>query len=269
MTTATTRLVAVFEREFNTIIRTRVYGIVALGVVSAIVVLGLVGGVSGYIGVILNLLTPLAVLLPVFCAAFGYRVLVVDSESGELDVLRTFSLTRGVYVSGVLLGRLTLMVPVVVVALAIVGIAVPLFTGGSSEFLLRRTTYNGPLLFIRFCVLTAIATVVFFTIVAAVSAAASRSRRAIALGVVLVVALTVGVDLVIVAGVATEIFSSDLLPLLLALSPVSAYRGLVLAFAVEPATASPLQAGSAFANFLGLLGWFAGSLTVATNLVWK
>ncbi|MFB6102491.1 MAG: ABC transporter permease subunit [Haloplanus sp.] len=266
--TTTHRLTAVFEREFATVIRTRVYGVVGVGFVATVVALGLVGGVSGYVGAILNLLTPLAVLLPVFCAALGYRSLLTDRESGEADVLRTFALPRWAYVGGVLLARLTVVVLIVLLALVVVGVAVPLFSRGSSEFLLRRTTYNGPLLFVRFSVLTAIATAVFFTAVTAVSAAASRSRRALALGVLLVVAFTVGLDLVIVAGIATDVFTPDLLPWLLALSPVSAYRGLVLALVVEPATASSLQAGSAFANSLGLVGWFAGSLAAATKLVW-
>lgn len=268
MTRMNGRLAAVFEREYMTVRRTRVYGFVGLGFTALVLALALVGGVSGYISVVLNLLTPLEVLLPVLGAAFGYRALLADRASGELQILRTFPLSRRTYVSGILLGRLLVMLVVVLVPLVLVGLAVPLLTGGSSEFLLRRTTYNGPILFVRFCVLTATAAVVFFTTLAAVSAAAADSRRAIALAVLSVVGLAIGLDIAIIAGIATDLVAPELLPWVLAVSPVSAYRGLVLALVVEPATAGSLQSGSVVANLLGLTVWLLGTVAVSFRLAW-
>ena len=262
------RFVAVFDREWKTVARTRLYWVVAVGFAVTVLVTSLIGGISGYVAVVLKLLTPLEILLPVLGAAFGYRALLVDRASGELAMLRTFPLSRLAYVSGVLVGRLTLLLGVVTTSLLLVGLVVPFATGGSNQYLLRQTTYNGPLLYVRFTVLTALATVVFGTVVTAISAAASESRRAVALAVLLVVGLTIGLDLAIVTGYAVDVFSKETLPWLLAMSPASAYRGLVLELVIEPAAASSIEGGWVLANVIGLLVWLVGSLAVATRLIW-
>ncbi|MBX0296913.1 hypothetical protein [Haloarcula nitratireducens] len=268
MTDSENRLLAVFEREFRTIIRSRTYGVIALGFVVAVLALSAIGGVSGYISVILGILTPLEALLVVLGAAFGYRALLADDLSGELDMVRSFPIPRVAYTGGVLLGRVTAIVSIVLASLFIVGVVVQLSPSGSTDYLLRRTAYNGALLFVRFSVLTTIAAVVFFTVITAVSAAVNRLQQAISMVVLVAVMLALGLDVAILTGLATNVLSPSSLPWLLALSPLSAYRGLVLALVIESASAATLQSGSVLANSIGLLGWAIGSLVVSVRLVW-
>ena len=56
--------------------------------------------------------------------------------------------------------------------------------------------------------------------------------------------------------------------MLLALSPNSAFRGLVLSSAVGVVGGADVAAGNAALNALGLLVWWAGSLSVAVWRVW-
>jgi hypothetical protein len=53
---------------------------------------------------------------------------------------------------------------------------------------------------------------------------------------------------------------------LIALSPASAFRGLVLDLVVG--AVSGRDAGSALGGLIGLVGWFGGSLVVAVLTVW-
>lgn len=269
MSTDHDRLVATFEREFRTVVRTRVYAVVALGFALSVLTLAIVGGVSSYVGVVLDLVVPLEVLVPVLSAAFGYRALLADERSGELPIVRTFPLGRTTYVAGILLARAVAVVVAVLVPLLVLTVTTPLLTGGSSRYLLRQTTYDGPVLFVRFTLLTLVASVVFLAAVLAVSAVARRTRSAIALVTVLLVALTVGLDLLIVSGYALSLFSPETLPWLLPLSPASAYRGLVYGLVIDPATAASLQAGSTLLNAGGLLVWFLLSVAGAVSFVWE
>lgn len=262
------QLSAVIEREFRTVMRTRAYLLVSLGFAAVLVGLALVGGVSGYLSVVLNLIVPLELLLLVLTAALGYRALIADRESGELDILRTFPVSRSAYVSGILVGRLTVLLWVVLGTFLVIGIAVPLLTPESSQFLRRQTTYNGLLLFVRFGVVTALATIVLFTIMVALSAVARESNRGLALVILAGVSLAVGFDLAIVAGFAVDLFPGTWLPWLLATSPLSAFRTIVLGTVVEPAVESEMRAGSVTASVASLLLWFAAALKVATTFAW-
>lgn len=263
------RLSAVSKREFWTLTRTPVYVLVAVAFAATVMALALVGGVAGYVPVILNLLTPLELLLPVLAAAFGYRSVLADRESGEVDILRTFPVSRSTYVGGILVGRLTVLLTIVLTTLFLLGVAVPFLTPESSQFLRRQTSYSAPLLFVRFCVITALGTVVLFTIMMALSAISRESRRGLALVILAGVALAVGFDLAIIAGFATDLFSEALLPWLLALSPLSAFRTLVLGTVVEPAIDTPLRAGSVTASLLALSLWFLTALAATVYIVWS
>lgn len=263
------KLSAVIEREFHTVTRTRAYVLTLLTFVAVLVGFALVGGISGYISVVLSLLMPLELLLPVLTAAFGYRSLVADRESGEVEILRTFPLSRSVYVEGILFGRLTVLLMVVLGTLLIIGISVPLLTPESSQFLQRRTTYNGPLLFTRFGVLTALATTVLFAIMMALSAVSRHSNRSLALAVLTGIGLAIGLDLAIVTGFAADLFPREWLPWVLATSPLSAFRTLVLGTVVEPAVESEIRAGSVIGSLVSLFVWFSGSLIIAVYFVWK
>lgn len=263
------QLSAVVAREFWTLTRTPAYGLVAFAFAATVLALAVVGGVAGYVPVILNLLTPLEVLLPVLAAAFGYRSILADRESGEVDILRTFPLSRTAYVGGILVGRLTVLLSIVLATLLVLGIAVPFLTPESSQFLRRQTTYSAPLLFVRFSLIIAVGTAVLFTIMMALSAVAREARRGLALVVLAGVGLAVGLDLAIVAGFATDLFDKALLPWLLALSPLSAFRTLVLGTVIQPAIDSSLRAGSLGASLVSLSLWFLAALTATVYLVWR
>lgn len=262
------RTAAVAERELRTVTRTRTYGVLSIGFVTVLVGLALTGGVSGYLSTVLNLLTPLELLLPVLTATFGYRALIADRESGELDILRTFPLSRPAYVGGVLIGRLTVLLTVVLGTFVVLGVAVPLITPESSQFLRRQTTFDGLLLFVRFAVVTSLVTVVLLTIVTALSAVARRSNRSLALTGIVVIGLVVGLDLAIVTGSAAGFLPNKMLPWLLAVSPLSAYRTLVLGTVVEPAIETTLRAGSIGASLLSLSLWLLSAVGVAAAFVW-
>lgn len=259
----------VYDRERLTVSRSRSVLLVATGYGLLVLLLGMIGGVSGYVGMVLNLLTPLEFLLPVIAAAFGYRALLEDELSGESAVLRTFPLSRESYVGGILLARIVILLAVVLGPLEVIGIVVPFAADASSRFLLQRTTYSGVVLYLRFAVLTAAGAVVLFTIVATVSAAARQLRRAITLAVLIAVALAVGFDLLIIGGYAVDLFPPEWLPWLIAGSPVSAYRSLVLTLVVEPTATMSIEAGSSILSILGLLLWLFGSLGASIVLVWR
>jgi ABC-2 type transport system permease protein len=265
----TQKLSAVIEREFRTVTRTRAYILTLLTFVAVLVGLALVGGISGYISVVLNILLPLELLLPVLAAAFGYRSLIADRESGELEMLRTFPISRLTYISGILIGRLTVLLLVVLGTFLVIGISVPLLTPESSQFLQRQTTYNGPLLFIRFGVLTALATTVLFAIMMALSAVSRNSSRGLALVVLGGVGLAIGLDLAIVVGFAVELFPQGWLPWVLATSPLSAFRTLVLGTVIEPAVESQMRTGSVVGSLVSLFLWLSGALIVAVSFVWE
>ena len=262
------RFLTVYEREFATIVRNRVYGLIALGFVLSILSLTLIGSMSGYVVVVLNLLVPLEVLVPVLCAAFGYRTLLADRESGELDILRTYPLRGTVHIAGILFSRAVPVVLAIIGAFVFVGVLISVINeGAGGQYLLRRTTYNGVVLFVRFAFLTSVAAIVFLVIVTAISAAASQSQRVVVLAVFLVFGIAIGFDLVIVNGFVETTFGLRVPPWTLALTPTSAYRGLVLEFVVKPASASPTRSGSAVLNILGLGIWFVGSLFASVHFV--
>ena len=262
------RFLTVYEREFATIVRNRVYGLIALGFVLSILSLTLIGSMSGYVVVVLNLLVPLEVLVPVLCAAFGYRTLLADRESGELDILRTYPLRGTVHIAGILFSRAVPVVLAIIGAFVFVGVLIPVVNeGAGGQYLLRRTTYNGVVLFVRFVILTSVAATVFLAIVIAISAAASQSQRVVVLAVFLVFGVAIGFDLVVVSGFVKTIFGFRIPSWTLALTPTSAYRGLVLESVVKPASASPTRSGSAILNVLGLIIWFVGSLFTSIRFI--
>ena len=262
------RLATLIDRELRTVARTRAYLVLSVGF--ALVVLGLAwtGGTAGFVPVVLTLLTPMEVLVPALAVAFGYRAVLGDARRGELDVLRTFPVTRFEAVLGVYLGRASALFVAVSLPLLLAGVLAGLLGGASSTVFVTHGGADSVLLYLRFVVLTAVFALVTLAVALVVSTAMTSLRGAIALGVALVVVLVVGLDLGLVAGLAAGVVPDWALQWLLALSPNSAYRGLVLQTVVGPVGLADVRAAPALANVVGLALWLAGGLALAVWTVW-
>ncbi|MFB6155593.1 MAG: ABC transporter permease [Haloferacaceae archaeon] len=263
------RTAAVTEREFRTVLRTRAYAVLGAGFLVLTVAMAWTGGATGYVPLTLDLLTPTEVLVPALALAFGYRSILGDEERGELDVVRTYPVSRWGYVLGVYLGRATALLTVVLVSLLLAAGLVPLVGGAQSSVIASHAGADSALLYLRFVVLTAVFALVVLAVALAISAGASSTRAAIALGVALLVALAVGLDLGVVAGLASGVVGDSELAYVLALSPNSAFRGLVLESVVSAVTTPSVRAAAPLANVTGLLAWFTASLLVAVWTVWE
>ncbi|MFB6093084.1 MAG: ABC transporter permease [Haloquadratum sp.] len=263
-------LFVVTTRELRTIARTP--ALVALSVAFAVSIVGVAwagtGGGGGFVPLTLDLLTFVEVLVPLLAVAFGYRSILGDRQTGELDVIRTFDATRRSYVGGVYLGRALALVALVVGTLLVVGLFVPFLTADIPTFLAINEAADSGLRYVRFVVLSALFTLVALAATVAISAAARTVRTAFALAAALAVTFVIGADTALVAGLSGGVISPDGLSVLLAFSPNSAFRGLVLATAVGVVGGAEVAAGSPLLNLLGLLAWWLGSLAVAVWRVW-
>jgi ABC-2 type transport system permease protein len=263
---AVARFLAVLEREYTTLLRTR--SLLALAFGFAVVVVGLawVAGTTGYVPATLNLLTPVEVLVPALAVAFGYEAVLGDRIRGELDVIRTYPLDRREYLAAVYVGRAIGLLFAVLVPLFLVAGLVAATGGAKTSVIASHAGADSFVLYVRFVVLTALLALVSLAVAVAVSAAVGGRRSAVALGLGAVFALVVGVDLAIVAGIGVA-FPPDALPVVLAFSPTGAYRGLVLGSVLDVALAEAPSAGSPLLSLAGLLAWLAGSLVLATVAV--
>jgi len=263
-------LFVVATRELRTIVRTP--ALVALAAAFAVSVVGVAwagtGGGGGFVPLTLDLLTFVEVLVPLLAVAFGYRSILGDRETGELDVLRTLDVTRIAYVGGVYLGRALALVSLVVGTLLVVGLFVPFLTADIPTFLAINAAADSGIRYVRFVVLSAAFTLVVLAATVGISAATRTVRTAFALATALAVALVLGIDTALVAGLAGGLIADNGLAALLALSPNSAYRGLVLSSAVGVVGGADVAAGEPLLNGFGLLLWWVGSLAVAVWRVW-
>jgi ABC-2 type transport system permease protein len=267
------RVVAVVERELLTLVRNRALLAVALVFVAVVVGFGgaAMGSAGGYVSLTMDLLTPVELLVPTLAFAFVYRSIRGDDERGELDVLRTYPLSRFDYVAGVFLGRTAGLVVVVLVATAVAGIVAGLGASQPVSFLATHSAGDTPVVYVRFVVLAVGYALVASALALAVSAAARTTREALALAVALLVVVAVGLDLAVVALLSGGVVDAATLGPLLGASPASAFRGLVVELAVAPALAEtpPVPAASPPASVAGLLGWFVVGLAAATLTVWE
>jgi len=262
--------VAVAQRAFDATVRSRALLAVAAGYAFVVLAIAWTTRGSGYLSLSLSLLTPLEVLVPVVAFAVGYRSILDDRVRGELAVFRTYPLSARSYVLGVCLGRLATVLLVVLVPLLIAGTTVVAFREESISVLATHATADSPLVYLRTVVLTAVFASVALAVAIAVSAIARTTRNAIALGVGGVVVLVVGLDLGFVVGLAGGVVPPEALSTLAALSPLSAYRGLVLETAVGPVAGDAIAGGiDPLAGFVGLLSWTAGALAVAIRSVFR
>lgn len=254
------------RRELWTVARTRSY--LALSVVLTAVLVGIAvlgGGTSaGYVPTAVDLLTPLELLVPLVAIAFGYRAVLGDAQRGELDVLRTYPVGSAQQVVGTYLGRAAGLAVAVAVPLAVVAVLVAVTPDPTVRVFATHDAADSAVLFGRFLVLTVLFALTVLAVAIAISAVASSTRSALALAIVALLALLAGLDLLIVDGLAAGWIDEDSLVRTLALSPNSAYRGLVLETTVRVASGAGPRAASPIASLFGLLLWIGAALGAAT-----
>ena len=256
---------AIVRRELRTVARTGTF-LVLTGVVS-IVLLGIAwigGGLrAGYVPTAVDLLTPLELLVPIVAVAFGYRAILGDEQRGELEVLRTYPVSSWQLVVGVYLGRAAGVIVAIAIPLVVVFVAIAMTGAETVRVYATHAGADSPVLFARVIVLTVLFALVVLSVALAISAIAGGTRSALALAVVALVVLLVGADLAIVYGFATGVIGDSSLVYTMALSPLSAFRGLVLETAVVVAAGTGPRTASPIASLFGLGLWTAVSLVVA------
>lgn len=261
---------AVVFREVRTTVLRPTYAL--LLVIVSLTILGIAwsgGGVSsGYVPTIVDLLTPLQFLLPVVAVALGYQAVQIDEQSGELDVLETYPVTAWQFVSGVFLGRALGAILVVALPLALVMLPIAVLGGPTPLVYATHSGADSPWLFLRFLVLSVGFSVVLLAVVVAVSTLVSTTRTAIAAGALSLVVLLFGLDIALAYGFTAGVVGDSGLINSLALSPLSAYRGLVLETAVAVTSGTGPKTASPLAGLAGLLVWFLGSLALAVRSLW-
>lgn len=262
-------VVALAQREFETVLRTRLLVAFAAGYLLLTVGLAWLVASGSYVGLVLDTLLPTEALVPVLAFAMGYRSIVADRERGEVDTLRTYPVSRSRYVAGVYLGRAVPVVAVVLLGLAGSGAVAALSGGEVTSVIASHATADSPLLYLRFAVLVAVFALVVLGVALLVSAAARSSRGALALAAGAVLALVVGIDSGIVGALSGGLVSPDGVTWLLALSPNSAFRALVFEYAVAPIGASVPTGPAVIPSAAGLAGWLAASLAGAARLAWR
>lgn len=258
-------LETIIGRELRTIVRTRTFFI--LGLAFAAVVLGITwvsGSIrAGYVPTLVDLLTPLELLVPAVAVAFGYRAILGDAERGELDVLKTYPVSSREIVAGVYVGRAIGLLTAIVAPLVITALTVVVAQEEGRTLYASHAGVDSPILFGRFVVLTILFALTVLAIAIAISAVVSGTRSAIALSVVALVVLLVGLDLALVYGLAAGTIGDGSLVYALAISPLSAYRGLVFESAIVVAAGTGPAAASPIASLVSLAVWTAASLGVA------
>lgn len=262
-------LVDVAEREFRTVIRTPLLLALAAGFVFLLAGLAYLGSSNAYLALVLDLLTPVEILVPVLAFAFGYRALLGDRQSGELETIRTYPIRGSRYVLGVFLGRAVVVLAVVLAGLAVAALVAPLHSDRQLTVIATHSTIDSPSLYLRYVVLTALFALTVLAIAVLVSATARSTRGGLALAIGAVLLLVVGFDNALLASLTGGIVGSDGLSTLLAVSPNTAYRALVFTVSLGPAGISPPPGPAVLASTLGLVGWLAGALGLSALIAWR
>lgn len=248
-------------RELQTVVRTRTYALLAVGLAAVFVqILRIGGGIDGgYVPAAVDLLLPMELLVPVVAVALGYRAFSGDND--DLSVLQTYPVSRLSLAGGVFLGRFAGLAGIVGAPLAVVGAIVAYAGGPESRVFAVHTGADSPVLFIRFVALTLLFGAVVLAMTMAVSVLVRNSRVALALALAVLVAVVAGGDLLALAGLTAGTIGGDSLTTALAASPNSAYRGLVFELVVG-VVAGREGAIHVTAGVLSLTAWLVGSLCV-------
>lgn len=260
---------AIVRRELSTAVIRRVYGGLWIGLVAILLGITWFGGGFrvGYVSTIIDLLTPLELVIPVVAMAFGYRAILNDERRGELDVLSTYPVSPWQIVGGVYLGRAIGLVVIVSTALLVLLYPILITDPSQPLFYARHTGADSIWLYVRFVVLTVTFALVLLAVAVAISALVSSTRTAVAGAALALFVLLFGADLAIVYGLAQGLIADSSVIHSLALSPLSAYRGLVLETTVTVTTGTGPQTASPIASVIGLLAWAVGSLAITALAV--
>lgn len=255
----------VAEREFRTVLRTPLLLAVGLGYVLLVGGIGWLGGTGAYLALVLDLLTPVELLVPVLSFAVGYRALLGDRESGELETIRTYPITGHWYVVGVYLGRAVVVLGLVLLSFVLAGSVVPTSDTAQLSVVASHPTADSPALYLRYALATALFALVALAIATLVSAAARSTRGGLALATGSVVALVVGLDSALLGAVTGEHVPTTVL----ALSPNSAYRSLVLELSVAPTGVAVPGGPTVLVSTAALCAWLTLALGLASRLAWR
>lgn len=260
-------LQTVATRELLSVVRSRATLVLLAGVSLVIGGVLLASGNQSYLPASVDLLLPMEFLVPAVAIALGYRTVTADARRGELDVLETYPVSPKAYIGGVYLGRALSLVVIIGIPLVV---AWAYLAASSPDDLRTFATHSGvdsPLVFLRFIVLTLAFALSVLGMTIAVSAVAGSRRTALVFGVVLFALVVLALDLLIVRGFASGVIPEAQLRTVLAVSPTSAYRGLVFETVIATATETDLQQASPIVSFVSLIGWTVGSLAVAIAAV--
>ena len=264
----TSAFASVVWRELQTVVRTRTYALLSVGL--ALVFVQLVRGgdaaESGYVPAAVDLLLPVEVLVPLVAVALGYRAFSGDND--DRPVLRTYPISRVALVGGVFVGRLVGLAAIVGVPLVAVAVLVSRTSGIKSAVFATHGGVDSPVLFARFVMLTFLFGAVVLAMAIAASILVQTSRAALALVLAVLIAVVVGGDLLTLVGLSTGAIDGDSLETALAASPASAYRGLVLELVVGVAT-DEQGVANVTESVVGLLGWLLASLLVTVAGVYR
>ncbi|MDG5760172.1 ABC transporter permease subunit [Natronococcus sp. A-GB1] len=255
----------VIGRELRTVVRTRTFYLLTAALAAVVVGITWIGGgyAAGYLPTAVDLLTPLELLVPIVAVAFGYRAILADEQRGELDVLETYPISPRELVLGVYAGRAAGLVAAIAVPMVLAAVAIAVTDTDVLAIYATHTGADSPLLFARFFVLTVLFGLVVLAIALAISSLVSGTRSALGMSIVALVALLFGFDLAIVYGLTEGLIGDDSLLYSLAMSPLSAYRGLVLETTVAVASGTGPQVASPVVSLFGFAAWTVGSLAVA------
>jgi ABC-2 type transport system permease protein len=260
---------AVLGRELVTVARTRAYLALGAGYAAAIVAAAWFSGGarSGYLPAVSSLSTPTELLVPVIGFALGYRVVLSDRRTGELDVFKTYGLGRAEYILGVYTGRLVALAVVVVAPLVAVGALAWTHAGPHTTVVAWHGGADSPVLLVRFALLSVGFGASALSVAVAVSAVSGSARSALALVVLVWLALALGADLGVISGVVSGAVPDGAVVWLTSLSPNTAFRGLVLETVLGAASAG-VRATSVGASVASLIGWTVVPLAVAVRRLW-
>lgn len=268
MTGTSDRLWTVVRRELRGAVRTRLYVFLGLALTGIAFGVARTGGgpAGGYVPTVVDILLVVEVLVPTVAFAVGYRAIVDDAVRGELDVLQTYPLPTWAYVAGVYVGRAIALLAVTLVPLALLGLHVATTSGPEITVFASHRGVDSPFLYVRFMTLTALLALVSLSVALALSAVAGSGRSAILLGVAGLLLVVVGTDVALFSALDAGT-SEGGLRTLLALSPTSAYRGLVfetvlyVAFEGRSGFVAPILAA------VSLVGWIVLPLVGATAAI--
>jgi len=256
---------AVAARELVTVARSRAALALFAAVTVVVVGVAFTGNADPrYLPTTVDLLLPLEVVVPAVAVALGYRTIAADARRGELDVLETYPLSTTGYVGGVFVGRAIAVTLVLGVPLLLVGVGLGLTTTESPTVLTAQRGVDSPLVFVRFTVLTLLYANVVLAMALAASALARSRQSALVLAVVVLGVVVVGLDLLVLRGFVGGTVGTDQLTTALALSPTSAYRGLVFETVISTAVGTETRQAAPLLSGVGLVLWTGLSFVVTT-----